>query len=42
MKWIRTRVLAGERLGGAWLSLASPVAAEIAARSGFDWIPASN
>lgn len=38
MKWIRTRVLAGEMLGGAWLSLASAVAAEIAGRSGFDWV----
>lgn len=38
MKWIRTRVRAGEMLGGAWLSLASPVTAEITSRSGFDWI----
>jgi len=38
MKWIRKRALAGEMLGGAWLSLASPVAAEITSRSGFDWI----
>jgi 2-keto-3-deoxy-L-rhamnonate aldolase RhmA len=34
----RDRVLAGERLFGCWSGLGSPLAAEIAARAGFDWI----
>ncbi|CAH1689045.1 2,4-dihydroxyhept-2-ene-1,7-dioic acid aldolase [Hyphomicrobiales bacterium] len=35
---VRTRLLAGERLAGAWLSLGSSIAAEIAAGAGFDWL----
>jgi len=38
MKWIRQRVLRGEKLSGTWLSLGSPVAAEMAGLSGFDWV----
>lgn len=34
---IRSRALAGETLVGAFLSLGSPVAAEIVGRAGFDW-----
>lgn len=35
---VRQRLLAGELLGGAWLSLGSSIAAEIAAGAGFDWL----
>jgi 2-keto-3-deoxy-L-rhamnonate aldolase RhmA len=35
---IRQRALAGEPLFGAFLLLASPVGAELAARTGFDWL----
>ncbi len=38
VSWIRRRILDGERLGGAWLSLGSPIAAEIAGGVGFDWL----
>lgn len=34
---IRQRVLSGDFVAGTWLSLASPVAAEIAGLCGFDW-----
>jgi 4-hydroxy-2-oxoheptanedioate aldolase len=34
----RERVLARETLFGCWSGLGSPLAAELAARSGFDWI----
>ena len=34
---IRERVLKGDFLAGTWCSLNSPAAAEITARSGFDW-----
>jgi 4-hydroxy-2-oxoheptanedioate aldolase len=34
----RNRVLAGEWLAGTFLNLGSPLTAEIAARSGFDWL----
>lgn len=37
-KAVRDRLLRKEMLGGAWLSLGSPIAAEIAANSGFDWL----
>jgi 4-hydroxy-2-oxoheptanedioate aldolase len=35
---IRQRALSGGMLGGGWLSLGSPIAAEIAAGAGFDWL----
>ena len=35
---LRRRIHAGETLFGTFLGLASPVAAEIAARAGFDWV----
>lgn len=35
---VRRRMLARELLGGAWLSLGSSIAAEIAAGAGFDWL----
>lgn len=35
---IRRRLLGGEMLSGAWLTLGSSIAAEIAASSGFDWL----
>lgn len=35
---VRQRLLAGEKLAGAWLSLGSSIAAEIAAGAGFDWL----
>lgn len=35
---VRERMLSGELLGGAWLSLGSSIAAEIAGGSGFDWL----
>lgn len=38
MKSIRERVLAGEFLCGTWLNLGSSLIAEIAGRSGFDWV----
>lgn len=38
MMSVRRRVLQGESLGGAWLSLGSATAAEIAAAAGFDWL----
>ncbi len=34
----RRRMLAGEMLHGTFLSMGSPVAAELAARSGLDWV----
>jgi 4-hydroxy-2-oxoheptanedioate aldolase len=38
MKWVRDEVLSGKFFGGAWLSLGSAVAAEIAGQAGFDWL----
>ncbi|MGB6102635.1 MAG: aldolase/citrate lyase family protein [Pusillimonas sp.] len=38
MKWVRGQVLSGRIFGGAWLSLGSPVTAEITGRAGFDWV----
>ena len=38
MTTLRTRVLAGETTFGSWLSMGSPVAAEIAGQAGFDWL----
>lgn len=38
MTTLRDRVLAGETTFGTWLSMASPVAAEIAGQAGFDWL----
>jgi 4-hydroxy-2-oxoheptanedioate aldolase len=38
MAWIRQRVLRGETLSGAWLSLGSAVAAEMAGAAGLDWL----
>ena len=38
MKFIRDRVLAGEFLAGAWCNLGSSITAEMAGRSGFDWV----
>lgn len=38
MKWIRERALSGEWMGGTFLNLGSSVAAEIAAKAGFDWL----
>ena len=38
MKFIRSRVLSGEFMAGAWCNLGSSLTAEIAARKGFDWI----
>ncbi|MEA2623693.1 MAG: 2-dehydro-3-deoxyglucarate aldolase [Chloroflexota bacterium] len=35
---LRRRVLAGETLVGTFLNLGSPVAAEVCARAGFDWL----
>lgn len=35
---LRTRILAGETTFGAWSDLASPLATEIVARAGFDWL----
>jgi 4-hydroxy-2-oxoheptanedioate aldolase len=35
---LRERIRAGEALFGTFLGLASPVAAEICARAGFDWV----
>jgi 2-keto-3-deoxy-L-rhamnonate aldolase RhmA len=35
---IRERVLAGDLLLGAFIGLGSPLAAELAARAGFDWL----
>ena len=34
----RKRARAGERLGGTWLNLGSSITAEIAGRSGLDWV----
>jgi len=34
----RERILAGETTFGCWAGLGSPLAAEIAARAGFDWV----
>jgi 2-dehydro-3-deoxyglucarate aldolase/4-hydroxy-2-oxoheptanedioate aldolase len=34
----RSRVLRGERVWGLFLDLASPIAAEICARAGYDWL----
>ena len=38
MTTLRERVLGGETTFGSWLSMASPVAAEIAGQAGFDWL----
>jgi len=38
MEWIRGDVLSRRLFGGAWLSLGSPVTAEIAGRAGYDWL----
>ena len=35
---LRHRILAGEVLFGAWSGLDSPIAAEVIARAGFDWL----
>ena len=35
---LRRRIHAGETLFGTFLGLASPIAAEICARAGFDWV----
>ena len=35
---MRSRMHGGDMLGGGWLSLGSPIAAEIAAGAGFDWL----
>jgi 4-hydroxy-2-oxoheptanedioate aldolase len=34
----RERVLAGETLFGSWIGLGSPLAAELVARAGYDWL----
>ena len=34
----RARLLAGEFLAGSWLNLGSPLTAEMAGLSGFDWV----
>lgn len=34
----RDRILAGETLFGSWAGLGSPLAAELVARAGFDWV----
>ena len=38
MPSLRTRVLAGETLFGVWSDLGSPLAAELLANAGFDWV----
>ncbi len=38
MKWIREKTLRGEWMGGTWLNLGSSLTAEIAGKSGFDWL----
>ena len=38
MKWIRDRALRGELLTGTFLNLGSSVTAEMAGKSGFDWL----
>jgi len=38
MTTLRERVLGGETTFGSWLSIGSPVAAEIAGEAGFDWL----
>lgn len=38
MTTLRERVLGGETTFGSWLSMGSPVAAEIAGQAGFDWL----
>lgn len=38
MTTLRERILGGETTFGSWLSMASPVAAEIAGQAGFDWL----
>ena len=38
MTTLRERVLAGEATFGSWLSMGSPVAAEIVGKAGFDWL----
>ena len=35
---VKRRLKAGERTAGAWLQLCSPIAAEIMADAGFDWL----
>lgn len=39
---LKSRLLAGERLFGCWLSLASPLAAEALAHAGFDFLVVDN
>ena len=38
MKWIRNEVLSGKLMAGCFLNLGSGIAAEIAGKSGFDWV----
>lgn len=38
MKWIRNDVLSGKIMAGTFLGLGSSIIAEIAGRSGFDWV----
>lgn len=38
MRLFRERVLAGDFLAGGWCNLASPIATEIAAAVGYDWL----
>lgn len=38
MKFIRERVLSGERLFGTWCNLGSSLTAEMAGTAGFDWV----
>jgi 2-keto-3-deoxy-L-rhamnonate aldolase RhmA len=38
MDYIRSRVLKGEFLAGAWCNMASPLSVEISAGLGYDWI----
>ncbi|MBI2843670.1 MAG: hypothetical protein HYX78_09750 [Armatimonadetes bacterium] len=35
---LRRKLAAGERSPGAWIALASPMAAEVMAEAGFDWV----
>ncbi len=38
MNWLRPKLAGNTLLRGAWLSLGSPVAAEMAGSAGFDWL----
>jgi len=38
MKNLKERIKAGEAVHGCWISLGSPVAAEIVGKAGFDWV----